>query len=214
MNLFWFMFFSIIEGLAVFSFILYTFRFNLRKYIVPALVIDSLMSVHSYFIREDTSMVFMVILINYLFLVFFMATIVKIPVIWAMFTSIIGYALFVALQTGLLLLTFGHLTVHTVQTIPSYGYIMQLLTGVFGFVIMNALYRFGIGFTFDFEKFKFKKEVFVVTFLILAAGIPLGVMLYIGDLYINMIFLIISLSIFFYYSVRKENRENAALFSE
>jgi Ca2+/Na+ antiporter len=79
---------------------------------------------------------------------------------------------------------------------------------------MNALYRFGVGFSFDFDKFKFKKEAFIVTFLILAAGIPLGVMLYIGDLYINMIFLVLSLSIFFYYSVRKENEENASLFIE
>ncbi|QKS46720.1 hypothetical protein HUB94_19645 (plasmid) [Paenibacillus cellulosilyticus] len=208
------MLFSIIEGVAIFSFMLYTFRFDLKKYIVPALMVNTLMSLQSYFIREDSSMVFLVVVINFLILVFFMATIVRIPLIWAMFTSFIGYALFIALQTGLLLLSFGRITVHMVQTIPIYGYIIQLLTGVFGFIIMNALYRLGIGFTFDFEKFRFRKEAIVVASLILAAGIPLGVLLYIGDLYINMTFLVICLSIFFYYSLRKENEENASLFIE
>ncbi|ACT00243.1 hypothetical protein [Paenibacillus sp. JDR-2] len=204
----WFMLFSTIEGLAVYAFMLYIFRFKLTDYILPVLILIVLMNLQSFYMREDTHFPFVVPVINLLFSVLFMKYIVRMPLLGSVVSAGIGYVAFGLVQLLIAYSSGGYLSVEQVQTVAYKGYIIQLLTGVIGVLIAHTLYKFGIGFANDFEKYRFKWESKLVFITCILFCLAMGVVVYIGNLYILLTFFIISMMIFLYYAMRKEQEES------
>lgn len=203
-----FMVFSTIEGLAVYAFMLYIFRFKLTDYILPVLILIILMNLQSFYMREDTQFPYVVPVINLLFSVLFMKFIVRMSLLGSVVSAGIGYIAFSVVQLLIVFSSGGYLSVEGVQTVPYKGYILQLLTGVVGVIIAQGLYKFGIGFTSDFEKFRFKCEGKIVLITCILFTLGMGAVVYIGDLYILLTFFITSMMVFLYYAMRKERAEN------
>lgn len=207
MSFFLFMVFSMIEGIGVFALTLYIFRFNLRKYLVPVIFTILLMNLQSYAIHEDTAFSFIVPVINLIFSTLFLLTIVKVPLLWAMFVGLLGYFAGGFLQTSIIYLSLGNLSIAEVQSVPAKGYLLQTLTGFIGTYVGWILYKFGIGFSFEFEKLRLKWEKYIIIILISSLIVLLGAMMYFKNAVINLLAFMISMLVFLYFSMRRESQE-------
>ncbi|REK76318.1 hypothetical protein [Paenibacillus paeoniae] len=199
------MIFATIEGLAVYALMLYIFRFDLRKYIIPALIIITLTNLQSYFILESIEVSYFVPVINILFSVLFMKFIAGLPIIGALASGAIGFLAFSLLQFIIVSTLFGSLEGLNDQDYTRYQ--IQLLTGVLGVVIGKLLYKFGIGFTHEFEKLEFKYERQIVYGISLFFITAFFFIMNSKNLFLTGMFFIGSMSIFLYYAIKKE-REN------
>jgi len=203
-NFLLFLFFSTIEGVSVYALTLYIFRFDLRTYLIPVLVIVLLMNLQSYAIREDTELSYLVPIINLVFSMLFMATIVRVPFIWSLITGVTGYFAFGLLQTVIVYLSFGFLSIEQVQTVALKGYYLQALTGIIGVYLGWMLYKFGLGFSFEFEKLRLKRENVLIILFISVLLILFGVLIYNGNAFVNLIYFLVSMIVFLWYAVKKE----------
>ncbi|MFC4103102.1 hypothetical protein [Paenibacillus xanthanilyticus] len=199
-----FMLFSIVEMIGIFALTLYVFRFNLMNSVVPVLISVTLMNVQSYLIREDTTLSYIVPVLNLIFIILFVWAILRQPFVGSIFVGTIGVVAGGLLQSLLIYLSNGYLSVEEVQTVAIKGYYLQTLTGFIAFAIGATLYKFGIGFSFDLEKLRIKKERFFLPIIIVLLILGLGVLMYFLDVYINLLTFVIALLFFLYYSVKKE----------
>ncbi len=200
-----YMIFSTIEGFAVYALILYTFRYDLKRFFWHALLMIELVNLQSFITREEFSLSYISPIISLVTIMLFLTTIARIPIIWSMIISALGYISFALLQSIIVLASFGFLSIHEVQTVTYKGYLLQTITGITGTYIGYKVFKLGYGFTFEFEKqqrYKWEKP-FIIS-LIIVFFISVGSMLYFRDFYLNCILLIVLLVIFLYYSIRKE----------
>lgn len=151
-----YMFFSFFEGMAVFALMLYLFRINMMEYIKPIILTDILINVVSYFIREDSMFTNLSPIMNLAICVLFMALVVRTPVIWSMLIVLTGYMAFGFLQFTIIFFSFT--SVGELQEVVWKGHIIQCISGIVGVAIGFAIYRLGYGFTFEFERLRFKWE--------------------------------------------------------
>ncbi|WP_132303280.1 hypothetical protein [Paenibacillus sp. BK033] len=172
------------------------------------MILIVLMNLQSFYLREDTQFFYLVPIINLLFSIMFMKCIVRMSIVGSIVSAGIGYAAFAVVQLLIAYCSAGYLSVEQVQDVPYKGYIMQLLSGVIGVTISHTLYKFGIGFSTDFERFRFKWESPLVFITCIVFCLTMGVVVYLGNLYIFLIFFIISILIFLYYALRKEQQDN------
>lgn len=202
-----FVLFSMIESFAVTVIMLTLFRYKIWDYIVPLLMLSLIMSLQSLVLR-DLSIAPFVPLINILLLTFFAVWILRIPMIWSIIISFSGYVATVLLQVIIVAVSDGYLTPKAIQANPVNGYILQVLTGVIMFVISQILYKYGIGTAVQFEKFRFKWERNLLLFLIVVLMVSLTVLFYYREVCIDLIFLLLALIFFTYYTIRKETEQN------
>ncbi|RJE90633.1 hypothetical protein D3P07_00550 [Paenibacillus sp. 1011MAR3C5] len=196
------MIFATIEGLAVYALMLYIFRFDLRKFIIPVLIIITLTNLQSYLILKSTDISYVVPVINILFSILFMKYIAGLPIIGALASGAIGFLSFSLLQFLIVSTLFGSLDGLNDQNFTRYQ--IQLLTGVLGLVIGKLLYKFGIGFTNEFERLEFKFErplIYGISLLFLGAFIFI---MYSENLLLAGMFFIGSMALFLYYAIKKE----------
>ncbi|GGG20878.1 hypothetical protein GCM10010916_42010 [Paenibacillus abyssi] len=206
LNFLGFMLFSTIEGLSIFALSLYVFRFDFKRYFWHSLIIIEIINFQNYLTRaEIESLSYIAPVINLLVSVLFFRTIVRIPILLSFIMTIVGYAGFIVIQSLLLSVLF---TIEEAQTDLLKGYIIQLLTGVIVTLIGWLLYRRGSGFTFDFERLRFKWEHALVIVSISIFIILLGLMMYILNVFANLVGFMVALTVFLYYSIRKEADEN------
>ncbi|MFC5653518.1 hypothetical protein ACFPYJ_31245 [Paenibacillus solisilvae] len=200
-----YMFFSTIEGFAVYALILYIFRYDLKRFFWHALLMIELVNLQSYITREELSISYISPILSLVTVMLFLTTIARIPIIWSMIISALGYAAFALLQSVIVFASFGFLSINEVQTVAYKGYLLQTLTGAIGTFIGYKIYKLGYGFTFEFEKqqrYKWEKPLIIILMVIFF--ISIGSMLYFKDFYLNSILLVVLLIIFLYYSIRKE----------
>jgi len=203
MNALGFLIFSTIEGLSVYAITLYLFRFNPRKYLVQISVMSVLMSLQSYLFREY-SLTFIAPLGFLICTILFLATVMRIPLIWSAVMAITGYFSFAALQTLIVALSFGYLSVDEVQSVALKGYLLQTISAVLMYYTGIKLYRKGLGFTYEFERIRLRWERIVVVSLILSLFVVLGAIVIYNVIYINLAVFVICLVGFLFYSFRKE----------
>jgi hypothetical protein len=202
-----FMFFSSLEGFAVYALTLYLFRFDMKKYIRHVIGVIILVSFQNFVTRDLLSLATIAPIINLCITALFFITIMRLPFVWSLFMTLTGYATFSMLQTVIVFFSFGYLSIDEVQNIVFKGYILQSLTGLIGFFVPWSLYKRGFGFKYDFEKLRFKWEKFFIAGSIAIFILILAVSMYYRDVYVNLLAFAIALFIFLLYSIRKEASE-------
>ncbi|MGF7050773.1 hypothetical protein J2T13_005323 [Paenibacillus sp. DS2015] len=197
-----FLVFSTIEGVGLFVLMLSIFRLKATDYMWQALFMILLMNLQSFFLRNELSLAYIVPLVNIVLFIFLLNTVVKISLVWAGIVSIAGYLAFAIIQTLILLVYFG--SIDAAQSSIGNGYLTQSLSGVISVLIAWGLYKFGIGFTFDFDRFRLKWEGIIVVLLIIIFLLVFTALLYKNELSLNIVFFICSLLFLLYYALIKE----------
>lgn len=197
-----FMLFSTLEGIAIYSLALYVFRFDFKKFAWHCIVIIEIINLQNYLTRvEAQDYAFIAPVVNLLITILFMSTIVRIPLFWSALVSIVSYASYVSFQSLVVGLTFP---IEEVQSDPFKGYIIQLITASIILTVGFLLYKKGYGFSFNFDKFRLKRESYIITALIILFILLLLVTIYLLDLFIGLFGFMVALFVFLYYSFRKE----------
>jgi hypothetical protein len=202
-----FMFFSLVEGFAVFSLMFYIFRIDIMRHLRPSIFMLLAINLQSFFTWRELSLSSIGPVINLLMTILFLYYFIRIPIIWSMVMTVTGYICFGVLQNIIIFMSDGYLTVSQVQTYIWKGYLLQVLSGFIGTAIGWTLYKFGIGFSFEFEKLRYKRERFLVILINIIFLVALGVMMYFKSIYTNLLVLVFSLVVFLLYTIRKEADE-------
>ncbi|WP_189023888.1 hypothetical protein [Paenibacillus albidus] len=201
-----FMFFSTLEGVGLLALMLSVFRLKITQFIWPALFTILVMNLQSYILRNELSLSYLVPVINIFLFVLFITIIVREPVLGAGIITITGYLLFSILQASLLLLVFG--SIRNIEDSAANGYALQSLSFLVDTLLAWFLYRHGLGFSFDFEKLRLKKESLVVVLFILVTTMTFAVLMYQENISKLSIFFVVSLLYFLYYSFKKEKEDD------
>ncbi|MNJ44190.1 hypothetical protein D3C77_392320 [compost metagenome] len=201
-----FMAFSTIEGLGIFALMMTIFKINPLHYSWQALFVILLMSLQSYLLRSELPLYYLVPIINIMLFIFFVATVVKEPLVGAAVITLTGYTAFSLLQTMIVKFVFD--SIIESQTILVYGYALQTSSAVTTGLVAWLLYKLGIGFTWSFERVRFKREDLIVSSAIFVVLIFFTIILYRNEIWSNILFFSITLSFFLYYAVRKEKKDH------
>ncbi|WP_143191971.1 hypothetical protein [Paenibacillus helianthi] len=197
-----FMFFSIIETIGVYYLVMALFRFKPGDFIWEALIVSLLINLQSYILRNELSLAYLVPLITVLIFIFFFSVVVKIPLVWSWITTILGYAIYALLQTGLAFLLFG--SIDAAQASLSNGYLLQFSSGLISVILSIWLYKIGWGFKFDFERLRFKfEDILIIVLIVVFLGL-LSVIVYFEQLFILIAFFAVTVIFLLYYAVSKE----------
>ncbi|PZD93152.1 hypothetical protein DNH61_24190 [Paenibacillus sambharensis] len=207
MKFLWFMLFSTIEGFAIYALSFYIFRLDMRRYLPHVVLMLLLVSFQNYVARDILALSAAAPIINLVLSTFFFVTIIRIPLVWSMVMVLTGYIGFAVLQTSLVFLSLGFISLDELQVYSWKAYILQALTGITGWLIGWILYKKRLGFTFDFEDLRFKWEKVLIPTLIAVILVGLAGMLYYRDLVVNLIGMFLTLIIFLVYSIKKETDE-------
>lgn len=192
MELVTFLLFSSLEVLAVFVFMMVIFRENPMDYVWQALVVSVLMGLQSHFLR-GIEMGYLATVINLMCYVLFLAAIVRLPLIWSAIISCTGFFIYGIVQALLLSVVGGEL--------------LQLVTSILFLVISYGLYKFGFGFTADYDLLRFRWEKIMVVTVIILAFVLLATTMYVQESWVNILFFGAASALFLYYAVRKEREE-------
>lgn len=199
---FGYMAFSTIETTSVYCLIMTLFRYKFKDYIWEALFTVLLINLQSYVMRNEFSLAYLVPLITIFIFVIFFSAIVKIPLIWSLVATVLGYVAYAFLQTGLALLLFG--SIAAAQQDTSNGYLLQFSSGLIAILISILFYKIGWGFKFDFEKLRFRFEDVFLIVMIVAFLVSVSVVFYYNDLFVNILFFACVMTFLLYYAVRRE----------
>ncbi|MGN7765725.1 hypothetical protein [Paenibacillus sp. 22594] len=140
-----------------------------------------------------------------LFAVFF-TVVVRIPLIWSVIVTVLGYVVYAFLQTGLAKLLFGSIAI--AQKDISDGYLLQFASGFIVILLSIWLYKIGWGFKFDFERLRLKFEDVLMIMLISIFLVFVSVVFYYNDLLVNILFFAAVMVFLLYYAVHKEAEED------
>lgn len=196
------MLFSTIEGVGIFALMMSFFRLKAVDYIWPALFVILLMNLQSYVLRNELSLPMFVPIINVLLFIILLTTVIRIPIIWASIVTISGYLAFALIQIIVISLFFG--SMGDAQSSLFNMYSGQTMSGMVSIILAWFLYKFGIGFMFDFERFRMRWEGTCVIALILLAIFLFSFTVYINEISLYFVFLPIALVFLLYYAVWKE----------
>ncbi|OKP88782.1 hypothetical protein A3842_05015 [Paenibacillus sp. P3E] len=203
---FGYMVFSTIETISVYCLIMSLFRFRFQSYIWQALFMVLLINLQSYIMRNEFSLSYLVPLITILLFAVFFTVVVRIPLIWSVIVTVLGYVVYAFLQTGLAKLLFGSIAI--AQKDISDGYLLQFASGFIIILLSIWLYKIGWGFKFDFERLRFKFEDVLMIMLISIFLVFVSVVFYYNDLLVNILFFAAVMVFLLYYAVHKEAEED------
>jgi hypothetical protein len=201
-----FIVFSMIESFAITAVMLSIFRFKIADYLWAALLINLIMSLQSFVLREELSAAAIVPIINIVLLTFFAMIVVRVPMLWAVIMSFFGSVIVILMQV--LIVAVSGQPVSWFQAEADRGYFLQTTTGVVMIATAYALYKFGIGFSFHFDNLRFKWERVIIYSLIGVMMIAFGVLASQREVYIDILFLLLALIFFTYYTFRKETEDD------
>lgn len=159
-------------------------------------------NLQSYFMRHDLSMAFLVPLITIFVFFIFYTAVVKIPLVWSLIVTILGYAVFAVIQTVLILTLIG--SIEKVQRDLATGWLLQFATGIVAIFLSNLLYRLGWGFKFDFEKLRLRFEDILIVFLIGLSLLCISILFIYIRVMFNGVFFALIMVLFLYYAIRRE----------
>lgn len=129
---------------------------------------------------------------------------VGIPFIWSIICTILRYGLYAILQSVLLQVMFG--SVAGMETAAD-GYALQTVSSVTFLVLAQVLYRLGKGFSFPFERRRFKFEDITVLLLIIVFFCLITTIFYINQLWINIVFFALIAGYLTYFAIQRENED-------
>ncbi|MNC56617.1 hypothetical protein D3C75_1062270 [compost metagenome] len=153
-------------------------------------------------LRDELDMAFLVPLINILLFILLLTAVIRIPFIWSSIITISGYLAFSMIQVSLVLLIFG--SIPNSQSSLFNEFSGQFISGSTSIFLAWTLFKFGIGFTFDFEKLRLRWEGMLVIGLILLFLLLFSFFMYKNELGLYILFFPSALIFLLYYSLRKE----------
>ncbi|WP_413373261.1 hypothetical protein [Paenibacillus taichungensis] len=192
MELVTFLLFSMIEMFGAFVFMMVLFRENPLEYTWQAAVVAILMGLQSYFLRE-IDLGFIAVVINILFYVLLLATVVRLPLIWSAIIACAGFFPYAFAQAALFEFFQGEL--------------LQLITSISFMLLAYILYRFGIGFEANYSILRFRWEKIMVVLVVIGAFSLTAITMYQKAVWINILFFGAASGLFLYYAIRKERKE-------
>lgn len=196
-----FMFFSIIESVCLMALVMSIYRFKLSECPWHVVFTAVIMSLQSYYLREELSLSFLAPILCVVLVTLLLTIILKVPIQWALFVTAVGYFGYVLIQLLIIVLTFG---INEVSDHPYKGYIVQALSSLVAYLLSRFLYNRGYGFSFEFEKKRLKYERGIINYLIPMLVLVLGYFLYEKDLLVIFFLLVVALIFFLYFSIMKE----------
>jgi hypothetical protein len=204
--------FSTIEGVAIFSVMLHLFRFKLSTYLKEIIIFSIIMSVLSYFIREDPSQAWVVPILMILISIGFIFVILRIPLFWSGVVVCSAYVIFVITQIILVLLfsTLGVITLENVESNTWNTYFIQVLEFLILFPGSLFLYRRGYGFAYSFDRFRWKRDNIIFILLMLSFIIFFGTVLINKQIFLGAVILILTFVGLLVMSFRKEKESEVS----
>lgn len=199
-----FIFFSTLEGIAIFSLMMSIFRLKATRVIRQALFIIMIMNLQSFVLREELSYEYLVPIINILLFILLLKTVVKIPILWSAIITCVGYFIYVVIQSLLVPTLFAGYELTEIQSSVGLGYALQAASAFIGIGIAWLLYRLGKGYIADFEKLNFNFEQLLVLIAFFALLIFAAIFLYFNQIWLNIIYFTAASLFFIYYSNKKE----------
>lgn len=206
MELSYYMILSTLEGIGVFYLTLTMFRFRIRDYLFPLILINVLIAFFSFTIREELSLVGVAPIIQLILLAFFIQVLIRIPLIWSVIMASSGIITFALLQTIVL---FGLVTLKVVDLESVRGntidtYITQVCVMIVIYTLSYHLFRRGYGFTFNFGTFAIRWENIWMLVLQLVVFIGFGFIFLMKNLLLATLIFFICLVFFLIYHFRRE----------
>lgn len=198
----WFMLFSNLEAFAWCALCMSMFRFKTSEYVWQILIVVTLMNMQSFILRNELSLAYLVPLINIVFVTLLFTTLVRVSLIGSLTIASVGLGAFALIQAIIALLLFG--SIGAVGSSEVNGYLLQIITAATVFPLSWYIYRFGYGFSYDFEKFRLKHERLIVILTIIAFVAFVTIVLYLNEVWSVIFLLAVSLLFFLRYAVQKE----------
>ncbi|WEK53985.1 MAG: hypothetical protein P0Y55_15680 [Candidatus Cohnella colombiensis] len=201
-----FVFFSMLESFAIVAIMLALFRFKVTNYIWPIVFLTLSMSLQSYVLREELALSSFVPIINLILLTFFTMQFVRVPMIWSILISTFGSVATILIQV--LLVALSGNSVEWFRALTDREYLMQVLTFIVSSAIAYVLYKFGIGFSFAFEKLRFKWERLMIYTLLILIMVGFVILASQRSVYVDIGCLLFALFLFVFYTLRKEQEDD------
>lgn len=198
--------FSAVETFAVYCLIMTLYRYKFKDYLWEAMVTGLIITLQSYLMRNEFSLPFLVPIITIFIFVAFFKLFVKIPLAWSFIATVLGYAAYALLQSGLARVLFG--SIAAAQGDASNGYLLQFASGLITILLSIGFYKIGWGFKFNFERLRFRFEDMLMIALISVFLVSVSVIFYYNDLTTNIVFFAAVMLFLLYYAIRKERGVN------
>ncbi|WP_211747493.1 hypothetical protein [Paenibacillus sp. Marseille-Q4541] len=197
-----FMFFSAVETLALFSLIMSLFRLKMTDHIGRALIVITLINLQSFLLRNELDVPFLVPVITLLMIVLFFNIIVKIPMLWSLFCTVLSYVIFAVIQSLLLVVIFG--SIETATETAFNGYLLQMVSGAVLILISWIMYKQHFGFKPEkYDRLKIKFEHTVVMTLMILFLILISIIFYMNQIWFNIVFFVMNLGYFFFFAIQE-----------
>ncbi|KQO00733.1 hypothetical protein [Paenibacillus sp. Leaf72] len=208
-----FMLFSIVEGFGILYLMLKIYRYDAASF-YPALLVVTLMSLQSFFLREELSLESIVPVINIFVFVIFLSVVIKIPFFAALIITGLGYFIFASIQ-GAIVNTIPFFSLAEIKVHPYIGYLLQVITAGVNLSIAWGLNRMRIGFMESIsEKMRFPHEQRVVGGFIIVILLGFGFILHQRSELLNIIYYFLAALFFFVYSYLKEVKPHGGNYFE
>lgn len=209
MDFIWYVVFSTIEAMSYCVLMLCFFRFGYKPYLKEIILSCVLFSIVSYASRVELDLASYFPIFTMIFYSYFGFSVLKVPPIWAIIVSGTTIIIFFIIQTTLMLslISLGFITLESVENYHLDAYILQVATALILFGISVYFYRKGYGFTFSFDRFRWKGDnalMLVVMFITYGSFAFLFLQ---KDLFYGIIVETLLFSFLMYLTIRKERTE-------
>lgn len=201
-----YIFFSTIETAAFLIFMQSIFRFGSWQFKWETLLVSVLVSFLSFLLREEFQVKTYFPLMAILIFIGYAKVVIRAPLFWSILMSGLSYVLFLLIQTGIVLFFVQIIGIRfeTVQSASIEQFVVQLCTGLVLIGVSLILFLKGYGFSFSFQKFRFKGEDLLGSLLVAIALGSIGAIFIMKNLIIALAVLIILSVVLLYYGMRKE----------
>lgn len=201
------MFYS--TGFFALTFALFRLKY-FKSYFWETFVFNLLCITLAYFIHKEHSIGFLVNIVSIVLIFFFLTLVTKIPLFWAIIVTATGNLAAFILQSSIMVCSFGFFYPMALKEQIWKNYALSTFSGIIIYIIAVLLYRRGFGFSFDFEKVRFKWEKYIViNFALLTTfTFPILVMVHkTPNVYIASSIFILEFFALIFYAFKKEKDE-------
>ncbi|GAK42225.1 hypothetical protein TCA2_4717 [Paenibacillus sp. TCA20] len=162
-----------------------------------------LVNLQSYFLQNELNVANLVPAITIIILALFFTIVVKIPLLPSAFRTILATVLYGAIQTLLIIIIYGDLDVLE-QSIRSL-FLLQTFSSAVLMIISWLMYKYNFGFSYPYDKLKLKFEYAIVTALMLIFLILISFILYMNQIWLNILFFALNLACFLFFEIQERN---------
>ncbi|MCM3785644.1 hypothetical protein M3231_22000 [Neobacillus mesonae] len=197
------MLFSSLETFALFILIITLFKINSVVYAKRVILVIMLINLQSYLLRNELNVDSLAPFVTIVILTLFFNIIVKIPLIPAAFRTILGFVMYEAIQSLLLMIMYQDIEVVTLDA--SSSYVLQTVSSALLIIITWLIYKYDFGFNYQYDKLKLKFEYWIVNALMLIFMILVSYILYMNQIWLNFMFFSLNLGYFLFFEIKERN---------